>query len=128
MQAHHELKTAIISWRAENATKKFGTILIRTYGAKLFLPDNYVDRIIICVQAGKILDLPQLIKETGWRSDWAEEYGGSLLTVIQRLAPSTLPMPALTISSEPGPAVPPVRRRNLTCSKCNEEGHISKFY
>lgn len=64
-QAHHELKTAIISWWTENAMKKFGPILIRTYGAKLFLPDDYVDRIIICVQGGKILDVAQLIKETG---------------------------------------------------------------
>jgi hypothetical protein len=120
-QAHHELKTAIISWRAENAIKKFGTILIRTYGAKLFMPDDYVDRIIICVQAGKILDIAQLVKETGWRSDWAEEYGDSLLTVIQ----GSTPTPALASLSEPGPAV---RRRKPTCKKCNQEGHISKSY
>ena len=123
-QAHRELKTAIISWRAENATKKFGTILIQTYGAKLFLPDDYVDRIAICVQAGKILDIAQLVKETGWRSDWAEEYGDSLLTVIQRLVPST-PTPALASLSEPGPAL---RRKKPTCKKCNQEGHISKSY
>jgi hypothetical protein len=49
------------------------------------MPDDYVDRIILCVQAGKILDIAQLVKETGWRSDWAEEYGDSLLTVIQGL-------------------------------------------
>ena len=122
-QAHHELKTAIISWWTENATKKFGTILIRTYRVKLFLPDDYVDQIIICVQAGKISDVTQLIKETGWRSDWAEEYGGLLLTVIQRLVPST--PPALAISSQPEQAI---RRRKPTCSKCNQEGHISKFY
>jgi ATP-dependent DNA helicase RecQ len=124
-QAHHELETAIISWRTENTTKKFGTILIRTYGAKLFLPDDYVDQIIICVQAGKISDVTQLIKETGWRSDLAEEYGGSLLTVIHRLVPSAPPTPALAISSQPEPAV---QRRKPTCSKCNQEGHISKFY
>ena len=122
-QAHLELKTAIIGWRAENATKKLGTILIRTYGAKLFLPDEYVDRIITCVQAGKILDVGQLIKETGWRRDWAEEYGGSLLTVIQHLVPST--PPTIAVLSEPGMAV---RRRKPTCGKCNQEGHISKCY
>jgi hypothetical protein len=122
-QARHELKTAIINWRAENATKKFGKILIRTYGAKLFLPDEYVDRIVICVQVGKISDIAQLIRETGWRSDWAEEYGGSLLTVIQHLVPSAPPAP-LAILSEPGPAV---RRRKPTCGKCNQEGHVSNY-
>jgi hypothetical protein len=125
MQAHHGLKTAIISWRAENATKKFGSILLRTYGEKLFLPDDYVDQIVICVLVGKISDVTQLIKETGWKSDWAEEYGGSLLAVIQHLVPSVPPVPALTISSQPGPAV---RRKKPTCSKCNQEGHISKLY
>lgn len=104
-QAHHKLKTAIISWWMENVMKKFGTILMQTYGVKLFLPDDYVDQIIICMQAGKILDVAPLIKETGWRSDWAEEYGGSLLTVIQCLVLSALPMPALAISSQPEPAV-----------------------
>ena len=77
------------------------------------------------MQVGKILDVAQLIKETGWRSDWAEEYGGLLLTVIQCLVLSVLPTPALTISLQPEPAV---WRRQLTCSKCNQEGHISKFY
>lgn len=115
----HNLKTALFDWRDENALVKFNPSVVATLGSCLLLSDEIILRIIDCAQAFKLTTIADLIKETGWREDWAEDLGGSLLSVVHKYWP--IPQP-LTIS-EAGSSK---KRGTITCSACGGRGHNSK--
>lgn len=116
----YNLKTALFDWRDENALVKFNPSVIDTLGSGLLLSDEIILRIIDCAQAFKLTTIADLIKETGWREDWAEELGGSLLSVVHKYRP--LPQPPEV--SEAGSSK---KRSIITCSACGGRGHNSKF-
>ena len=113
-----ELKIALLDWRDKNALIKFRVPVIRTMGSKILLSDQIIARIVECAHVGKMKTVLQLAQETGWRKDWAEELGESLLDVVQTYYP-TPAGPIASISSTP--AV--VGRK---CSACGEIGHNSR--
>ncbi|KAF8977155.1 hypothetical protein BDQ17DRAFT_1440774 [Cyathus striatus] len=76
------LLESLITWRREKATEKFGAAAVHTYGSRLLLADSQLSRIVDCAQTHKILSIEQLVQETRWRREWAEEYGQSILSII----------------------------------------------
>ncbi|KXN89754.1 ATP-dependent DNA helicase Q-like 3 [Leucoagaricus sp. SymC.cos] len=84
---YKDLCRDIFAWRAEHALKKLSGYSLAFYGAQSFLPEQMIDRIIKCAYSHKILDPHQLVKETGWCKDWAQEFGLSLVALLLKLVP-----------------------------------------
>jgi hypothetical protein len=140
----HILKVALLHWRFEQATIKFGPVIVRTYGSKLFISDDMLDRLVLCAQNQKVQDVAQIIKETSWKADRAHEFGASLISLLLAHFPlPVIPLPPaiqpafasgnLTASASSnivGPLLPRPQRKTATvrtCSKCHQEGHISTY-
>ncbi|KAF8995088.1 hypothetical protein BDQ17DRAFT_1251072, partial [Cyathus striatus] len=120
MASSHQLLTdALLSWCQENTISRFGKVAIHTYGVRLFLANSQLTRIVDCAQSHKILTVEQLIRETGWRKELAEEYGQSILTlIIYHFPPPTESTPRSAMSAT-HKCAPPI------CSACNTVGHTS---
>ncbi|RDB20670.1 ATP-dependent DNA helicase RecQ [Hypsizygus marmoreus] len=118
--ADHNLKTALFDWRRQHAVAKFGQVVVRRLGAKMLISDKIVERLVICAHAQKLPTVNDIVKETGWKRDWADELGESLLAVIHSYFP-----PPAAASSSSAPGVEQVmKRKPPKCSKCKAEGHI----
>ena len=112
----YTLQTALFDWRDEQAAARFNLSVLETFGSGLLLSDEIITRIVDCAQASKLFTIPHLIKETGWREDWANELGDSLLSVVRRHQPT------VAVDSEPSTSR---KRGTVTCSACGTKGHIS---
>lgn len=138
----HNFRSALIQWRFANATAALGEDIVHAYGAKAFMTDDIVVRIVACAALGKLTTPELLDKEIGWDIDWAAQYKVNLLGFIHRHFPPTVshkelvPTGASRPPSRPALAVNGVSevsadnvkpRKLLRCSRCNGEGHMSKF-
>ena len=137
-QPDHNLKAALIQWRHETALQRLGPAVVRSYGAKVFISDQIIERLVVCAHAFKLAGVDSIVRETGWRKDQAEEHGATILEVIYAHIPLPVPPPiAPTGSANSAPHTAQVKhdagpttckRRLATCSKCHQEGHISTYY
>lgn len=84
----HDLKQALYNWRREIAGKKIPPAIVRTYGPNLFMSDIIVERLVAYSRAGKAETIDQIVKETGWRRNWAEEFSDSLIALLSQALPS----------------------------------------
>jgi len=125
----HNLQDALFNWCNIKALLKFKPAVVENFGPGLFISDNIITCIVDCAQAGKILMVMQLTKETSWHDDWAKEFGPSLLLLIHEhyLPPaptaSTSTMEGTTLADAQLPA--PQKRALQRCSACQELGHNS---
>jgi hypothetical protein len=137
LPADHALKAALVRWRRETSLQKLGTAVVRTYGAKVFISDQIIERLVVCAHAHKLAGVDDIVKETGWRKDRAEEYGDALLKIIHAhtplpVPPSTAPPTGADNTSRAAQVIPDAglttrKRRPAKCSKCHQEGHISMY-
>ncbi|KXN91906.1 ATP-dependent DNA helicase Q-like 4A [Leucoagaricus sp. SymC.cos] len=88
---YQDLRNNLFTWRGENAPKKLSGYMIALMGAQSFLPEPMIDRIIQCAYSQRILDADQLVKETSWRRDWAQEFAPSLVTLLLKHLPLEVP-------------------------------------
>lgn len=124
----YSLQDALFDWHDIKALLQFNPAIVDNFGPGLFISDDIIMRIIDCAQAGKILTVTQLIKETSWRDDWAKEFGPSLLLLIHE----HYPPPASTSATEgttlaDAQPLAPRKRAPQRCSACQELGHNSKL-
>lgn len=93
-----EVHQKLYAWRREHAPRVFGPMVVRTYGARILLSDQIIELIATGVHAGRIGSVAQLAEETGWRRDWADAYGESLLAAlgISTSTPCSVPTTANT--------------------------------
>lgn len=130
--SHRDLRTALVNWREETALRLLKPVLLQTYGAKVFMSDEIIDRLVVCAPTHKLTSPLDIVKETGWRKDWAEKHGDALISTIHTHFPLPVALPAAPLSDLPlnssvaGPTTTR-KRRTVRCSKCNEEGHNSKY-
>lgn len=134
-----DLRTALREWRDAQALIKYGSSTCRTYGSKLLMSDEIVSRIVECAHAHKLGTLANLRKETHWRNDFVDEYGPSILALVQAHHPISAPsVPSEPSTSLPGEAAPTSgvvpsapaanrKRRPPTCSRCRQVGHNSTW-
>lgn len=139
LQADHDLKAALVKWRRETAIQKLGTAIVRNYGAKVFISDQIIERLVVCAHAHKLAGVDDISRETGWRKDQAETHGGALLKIIHSHTPLPVLPPAASSTggangaSHGAQVVPDAgsmtrKRRPAKCSKCHQEGHISAYH
>ena len=125
-----DLQDALFDWQDVNALKKFKPSVVETLGPGLFLSDDIIARVVDCAHFSKLHTIPQLIKETSWREDWATEFGESLLSVVHHHYPPLLPPPLIVEGSvavnEESSAALPRKRAPVKCSACLQLGHISE--
>jgi hypothetical protein len=140
-QPDRNLKAALIQWRRETALQNLGPAVVRSYGAKVFVSDQIVERLVVCAHAFKLAGVDDIVRETGWRKDRAEEHGDAILKVIYAHIPlpimarppifSRVPLTdgiddashTAQVNTDAGPTTR--KRRAAKCSKCHQEGHIS---
>ena len=126
-----DLKTALLNWRREQAITKFGNVLVRTYGPNIFMSDEIVERIVICVHGDKLKTATHISKETHWCEDRVHDHAESLLALIKTYSiippGSTSASTSMQESSSASPSVQKQRRSPPKCSKCRQEGHIGVF-
>jgi hypothetical protein len=85
------------------------------------MPDQILNRIVDCAHAGKISNIEQLAKESGWTKERLAEYGEDLVKmVLEHYPPSPPP--------EPAEAGTKRKRAPARCSACHELGHKSAQY
>ena len=111
-----QLRDALRKWRDEKAPLKFPAAFIQNFGAKVFISDDLIARIVLCAHAGKLTSKSNIQKETKWRPDLIEEFGDSLLSVVHRYYPTKDTSSAPSARRRPGP---------ITCGACGEQGHRS---
>lgn len=117
----NNLQKALFDWRDEQVAAKFDPSVIETFGSALILSDEIILRIVDCAHASKLSTIPHLIKETGWREDWANELGDSLLSVVHQHHPTVQVAVGHGFEASTG-----TRKRGLvTCSACGTKGHNS---
>lgn len=108
-----------------------GATIVQLYGAKMFMTNNIIARIVACAALGKLTTLEQLDKETGWDVDWAGQHKTELLNLIHKFFPTKSPPPTLsTTTTQPTASseVPlPSKPKELHCRRCGGTGHISKW-
>ena len=108
-------KKDLLQWRLDKAREKLGAANFRLFGAKFLMSQLVVDRILLCAPAGKIKTVDQLVRETGWKREWATEHFGSLSQLVEKHYPPSIENPA----SKAG------KKR---CTRCNQTGHICEFH
>lgn len=130
------LRQALEAWRRDTTVKEYGRANLRVLGLSLVMGDNVRDRIVDCARHNKIKTITDISRETKWAR--AVEYGTEVITIIEKHYPppvidltamSTM-QPSLTehdplcnqTSSEP---LPPLGKRQVTCSLCGGRGHTS---
>ncbi|KAJ3560542.1 hypothetical protein NP233_g10773 [Leucocoprinus birnbaumii] len=86
-QEFKDLQRAIFSWCQDNAPKKLSPYMIASIRAQSFLSEPMINRIIKCAYARKLTGVDQLIKETNWHCDWAQELGPSLIDLLLKHLP-----------------------------------------
>ncbi|KAG6908159.1 hypothetical protein DXG01_005920 [Tephrocybe rancida] len=122
--AEQNLKTALFNWRKTTATAQLGPLAVRQYGAKPFISDQIVDRLVLCARAHKLPTVSCISKEAEWRKDWATTHGTSLLSLVLSHfpPPTTTQSPAQPTDATPatGDTVP--KKRTMGCSRCKEAG------
>ena len=109
----HNLQDALFDWHDIKALLKFKPDVVENFGPGLFISDDIITRIVDCAQAGKILTVTQLTKETSWCDDWAKEFGPSLLLLIHEhyLPPAPTASTSTTDSTTLADAQPPAPRK-----------------
>lgn len=140
LQADHDLRADLIRWRRETALQNLGPAIVRTYGAKVFISDQIVERLVVCAHARKLAGVDDVVRETGWRRDQAEKHSVALFKVIHTHTPPPMPPPPVpstggadddSRTTQVGPNAGPTTlarpRRRAKCSKCHQEGHISTY-
>ena len=119
----YNLQTALFDWHDEQAAAKFSSSVLQTFGSAFLLSDDIIACIVDCAQASKLSMVTHLIKETGWREDWANEFGDSLLSVVRQHQP----LVAVQVNLE-GLASTARKRGTVTCSACGTKGHNSMLF
>ncbi|KAF8193661.1 hypothetical protein BJ912DRAFT_924339 [Pholiota molesta] len=116
--ADRNFKTDLQTWRRHVASAKFNGPTVRTLGVRILMPDQILDRIIDCAHAGKIVNVEQLAKESGWGKERLIEFGEDLIKMILKHYP---PTPAPDVAGEG------VKRKRAParCSACHEIRHKS---
>jgi hypothetical protein len=122
---HRELQNALFDWRDLTVPLKFKSSIIENFGPGIFISDDIISRIVDCAQVGKLHSVAQLIKETSWRDDWANEFGQSLLRVIHEHYPVQAAPPQATGTTADTRESAPRKRAQPRCSACQELGHNS---
>ncbi|KAF4579691.1 hypothetical protein EYR40_000127 [Pleurotus pulmonarius] len=121
-------RTALLEWRKTHALAEMGATIVQLYGAKMFMTNDIVARIVACAALGKLTTLEQLDKETGWDVDWAGQHKTELLNLIHKFFPTKSPPPTLsTTTTQPTASseVPlPSKPKELHCRRCGGTGHI----
>ncbi|KAH9929411.1 P-loop containing nucleoside triphosphate hydrolase protein [Fomitopsis serialis] len=142
--AGRDLRTALDTFRRERTINKYGRALLDNLGASVVLPDNAIDRLVECAQAGKIKSLDDVQREVGKKWGKAREYGEEVAAIIRRIFPLDNPFVVAPLTPRPQPvnaahvgsstapnhssalATPtPARRtvRQYKCSACGAAGH-----
>jgi len=126
-----DLQDALFDWRDANVLKKFKPSIIETLSPGLFLSDDIIAHVVNCAHFSKLLTIPQLIKETSWREDWATKFGESLLSIVHHHYPPPLPSSLIVVEgsvavNEDSCTALPQKRSPVKCSACLQLGHISK--
>jgi hypothetical protein len=116
------LKTALKDWRQSTAFLKFRPATIRNLGVRILMTDVVLNRIVDCAHFGKLTAVEQLLKETTWPRERIQEFGETIITLINDHHP---PAPANTALSVEGDAQP--KRSIVRCSACGVVGHNSEF-
>ncbi|KAH9938065.1 P-loop containing nucleoside triphosphate hydrolase protein [Fomitopsis serialis] len=142
--AGRDLRTALDTFRRERTINKYGRALLDNLGASVVLPDDAIDRLVECAQAGKIKSLDDVQREVGKKWGKAREYGEEVAAIIRRIFPLDNPFVVAPLTPRPQPvnaahvgsstapnhssalATPtPARRtvRQYKCSACGAAGH-----
>ena len=62
-----DLRTALMDWRDEVATRRYGMATTTTYGVVLIMANETIDRIVDCAHVNKIKTAEDLKNETLWK-------------------------------------------------------------
>ncbi|KAH9833827.1 P-loop containing nucleoside triphosphate hydrolase protein [Rhodofomes roseus] len=139
-QADLDLRNALVKWRAEETSTRYGPAALRNHGGSLILPDKALDRVIDCAHAGKLLSLEDVKRELPASQDWVDRYTGPLLQLVREAFPGP-PEEADTAAGTDHTTAPglgtgandtpidnqQVRKRKApTCSRCKQIGHNSE--
>lgn len=92
MQNDLDLMAAVNKWREECALEKLGPIHYDMYGPSFFFPYTQIQHLVDCAYAGKITDMESLAREIQWNRKFRQEYGPSLLAVIEAHRPPSAPI------------------------------------
>ncbi|KAF4563157.1 hypothetical protein EYR40_007130 [Pleurotus pulmonarius] len=103
----HNFHSALIQWRLANATATLGEDIVHALGAKAFMTDDIVVRIVACAALGKLATPELLDKEISWDIDWAAQYKVSLLGVIHHHFPPTVSPKEPVSTAASGPPLRP---------------------
>ncbi|KIL55155.1 hypothetical protein M378DRAFT_91347 [Amanita muscaria Koide BX008] len=124
-------------WRRDQAMKEFGKGHARNLGPSIIMGLSTRERIVHCARYAKIKTANQLERETKWMR--AKEFGPEIVqiidkhypanplpTVIERIMPLTYQntQPASQRTDVNGSVLYPIKRQ-VTCSACHKQGHIS---
>ncbi|KAI0639543.1 P-loop containing nucleoside triphosphate hydrolase protein [Trametes polyzona] len=137
------LREVLFDWRDQRTLEKFGAAILSDFGGNLFLPTTILDRIVLCAQAGKLSTVDALRRESGWRPEWIDQYGESIMGMCNEIYPPNPPQlpPVQTVAvaaslnnsraqnvagSAPTMDTTGRKRRTPTCSVCKQTGHNSR--
>ena len=130
------LRQSLELWRRNKVETEFGEAALHDLGPSLLMGEKVRDRIVDCVQHGKIKTIANLERETKWTG--AAEFGSEILGIIEKHHPSPIiDLTGLQSSfAEPDNAQIQVleavlrhpAKRQITCSLCGEQGHTSTFF
>jgi hypothetical protein len=84
---HFVFKEKTYKWRREQATVHRGKGLVHWLGAQLLMPDQVIERVIVCWTFGKISHISHLWRETSWSQQWVNICSDSLLALLASHSP-----------------------------------------
>jgi hypothetical protein len=109
------LRDALLDWRERTTNSRYGYSTLVDYGGTLAMPDEVLDRIIICSHYAIIETKDDLARKTRW--DEADRYALEVLKLIEDFKPPPTPLRPIA----------PKDRAKTKCGACGLTGHNSKL-
>ncbi|KAH9831739.1 P-loop containing nucleoside triphosphate hydrolase protein [Rhodofomes roseus] len=91
--AGRDLRTALNTFRRERTIEKYNKALLDALGPSVILPDNVLDHLVECAQAGKIKSATDLQREVGKKWGKVQEHGEAVIALIMRCVASVYQSP-----------------------------------
>lgn len=128
-----QLKEALEEWREAATIQKYGPAYFQDFGPSLIMPNEVLDRIILCAHAKKIATEADIIKETVWSK--AATFATEVVAIIHRhnpppAAPALVLEPLQThiVGSTRDSANLSLAKRSRHCGACGGVDHIGECF
>jgi hypothetical protein len=140
-----KLRDALEDWRENRTARRYGKAHFRDLGPLLAMPNEVLDRIIICAHHRKISSIADLRTETRWDDIDHDGWGLEVVALIQTWCPPHPPLMTTTPMRQPSAMRPlssnsnigtnselplfttPASRAKPKCSACGLVGHNGEF-